>query len=78
MSENQVCQSQVHLTALRYLRVKPRRRELNRRPKPGLRGGGLGSHRLPNHMTRKQTVNATLSKGHHAQNRRTARNFSNL
>jgi hypothetical protein len=29
MSENQACQSQVHVTELRYLRVKPRRRGLN-------------------------------------------------
>jgi hypothetical protein len=41
MSENQACQSQVHVTALRYLTVKPRRRGLNRRLKPGLREGGL-------------------------------------
>jgi hypothetical protein len=40
MSENQACQSHVHVTALRYLRFKPRRMGLNRRLKPGLRGGG--------------------------------------
>jgi hypothetical protein len=40
MSEYQARQSQVHVTVLRYLRVKPRRRGLNRRLKPGLRGGG--------------------------------------
>jgi hypothetical protein len=79
MSENQACQSQVHVTALRYLRGKPRRRGLNKRLKPGLRRwGGTGSHTLPNHVTRKQTVNATLARGHHAQTRRTARNFFNL
>jgi hypothetical protein len=41
MSENQSCQSQVHVTALIYLRVKPRRTGLNRRLKPGLWGEGL-------------------------------------
>jgi hypothetical protein len=41
MSENEVCQSQVHVTALRYLRVKPRRRGLNRQRRPVLQGGGL-------------------------------------
>jgi hypothetical protein len=73
MNENQAFQSQVHVTALRYLRVKPRRRGLNRRLKPGL-WGGAGSHTLPNHVTRKRTVNATLARGHHAQTRQTARN----
>jgi hypothetical protein len=41
MSENQACQSQVHVTVLRYLRVKPRRRGLNKQLKAGLRGGGV-------------------------------------
>jgi hypothetical protein len=75
MSENQECQSQVHVTALQCLRVKPKKRGLNRRLKPILRGGGAGSHTLANHMIGKQTVNTTLAKGHHAQTRRTARNF---
>jgi hypothetical protein len=70
MSENQACQSQVHVIALQCLRVKPRRRGLNRRLKPGQRGGGAGSHTLPNHVTRKGTVKATLARGH----QRTARN----
>jgi hypothetical protein len=79
MSEKQACQSQVHVTAFRYLRVKPRRRGLNRRLKPGLwGGGGTGSHTLPNHVTRKRTVNATLARDHHARTRRTARNFFDL
>jgi hypothetical protein len=44
MSENHACQSQVHVTGLRYLRDKPRRRGLNRRFKPGLRRGLVLSH----------------------------------
>jgi hypothetical protein len=48
---------------------------VNRRLKPILqRGGGAGSHTLPNHVIRKWTVNMTLAKGHHAETRRTARN----
>jgi hypothetical protein len=56
---------EVHVTALRYLRVKPRRRGLNRRLKPGLRGG-TGSPTLPNHVTRKRTVNATFARSYYA------------
>jgi hypothetical protein len=41
MGENQACQSQVHVTVLRCLRVKPRKKGLNRRLKPVLQGGGL-------------------------------------
>ncbi len=78
MNENQACQSQVHVTALRYLRVKTRMRGLNRLLKPGLQGGGIGSHPLPNHVTRKRTVNATVARCHHAQTRHTARNFFNF
>jgi hypothetical protein len=51
VNENQACQSQVHMTALRYLRVKPTRRGLNRRLKPGLQGGGLV---LTHYLTRDQ------------------------
>jgi hypothetical protein len=40
--------------------------------------GGTGSHTLPNYVTRKQTINATLVRGHHAQTWRTARNFLNF
>jgi hypothetical protein len=78
MSENQASHSQVHLTALRYLRVKPRRSGLNRRLKSGLRGWGTGSHTLPNHVTGKRTVNATLARGHHAQTQRAAKTFLNF
>jgi hypothetical protein len=74
MGENQVCRSQVHVTALRCLRVKPKKRGLNRRFKPIL-WGGAGSHTLPNHVIGKQTVNTSLAKGHHAQTQCTARNF---
>ncbi len=49
MSENQNSQSQVHVTALWYLRFKPGNRGLNR-PFTFMRGGG-GSHTLPNHVT---------------------------
>jgi hypothetical protein len=41
MSENQECQSQVHVTVLRCLRVKPGKKGLNRRLRPVLQGGGL-------------------------------------
>jgi hypothetical protein len=76
MGENQACQSQVHVTALRCLRIKPTKRGLNRRLKPILQGGGgAGSHTLPNHVIRKWTVNMTLVKGYHAQTQQTARNF---
>ncbi len=72
MSENQVCQSQVHVTALRCLSVKPGKKGINRRLRPVL--GGTGSHTLPNYVTGKRTVNTTLAKGNHAQTRCTARN----
>jgi hypothetical protein len=78
MGENQAYQSQVHVTALRYLRVKHRTRGLSRRLKPVLQGWGAGSHTLSNHVIRKRTVNTTLARGHHAQTRHTSRNFSNL
>jgi hypothetical protein len=60
---------------VRCLRVKLKKRRLNRRLKPRLRGRGAGSHTLPNHMIGKRTVNMTLAKGHHAQTWRTARNL---
>ncbi len=41
-------------------------------------GEGAGSHPLPGHMIRKQTVNTTLTRGHYAQTQRTARNFFNF
>jgi hypothetical protein len=41
MSENQACQTQVHVTALRCLKIKPGKKGLNRRLRPVLRGGGL-------------------------------------
>jgi hypothetical protein len=44
MSENQACQSQVHVTAQRYLRIKPGKRGLNIWLRPVLRGGGWFSH----------------------------------
>jgi hypothetical protein len=44
MSENQACQSQVHVTALRCLRVKPRKKRLNRRLRPVLWRGDWFSH----------------------------------
>ncbi len=41
MSENQLCQSQVHVTAFRCLRFKSKKAGLNRQlSKPILRGGG--------------------------------------
>ncbi len=49
------------------------KRGLIRWLKPILRGGGAGSHTLPNHVIGKRMVNTTLAKGHHAQTRRTAR-----
>ncbi len=61
------------MTVLRCLRVKPRKRGLNRPLKPVLQGGGTGSHTLPNHVI--GTVNTTFAKGHHAQTWRTTRNF---
>ncbi len=74
MNENQACQSQVHVTALRCLRVKPGKKGLNRRLMPVHWGvGGTGSHTLPNHVIGKWMVNMTLAKGYHAQTQRTAR-----
>jgi hypothetical protein len=49
MSENQNSQSQVLVTALRYLKFKPGKRGLNS-PFTCHAGGG-GSHTLPNHVT---------------------------
>jgi hypothetical protein len=40
MSENEACQSEAHVTALRCPRVKPKKRGLNRQLKPILLGGG--------------------------------------
>jgi hypothetical protein len=40
ISEDQVCQSQVHVTARRYLIFKPGKQGLNSWPRPVLRGGG--------------------------------------
>jgi hypothetical protein len=74
MGENQACQSQVHVTALRSLRVRPRKWGLNRRLKPVLQGGGVGSHTLPNHVIGNWMVNTTLAKDHHAHTWCTARN----
>ncbi len=74
LSENQACQSKVHVTALRCLRNKPGKKGLNRRLRPVLRGG-VGSHTLPNNVIGKQMVNMTLAKGHHAQTWLTARKF---
>jgi hypothetical protein len=51
MNENQVCQSQVHVTVRRYLIFKPGKPGLNSWLRPVLRGGGNGSHTLPNHET---------------------------
>jgi hypothetical protein len=75
MSENQACWSQVHLTAFWCLRVKLKKRVLNRWLKPILQGGRPGSHPTPNQMIGKRTVNTTLTKGHQAQTPLTARNF---
>jgi hypothetical protein len=61
MSENQACQSQVHVTEFRCLRVKPQKAGLNRRLK-----AHAGSHPTPNHVIGKRTVNMTLAKGNHA------------
>jgi hypothetical protein len=74
MGENQAYQLQVHVTALRCLRIKPRKRGLNRQLKPVLQGGA-DSHTLPNHLIEKRAVNMALAKGHHAQTRRKAKFF---
>ncbi len=50
-SENQNSQSQVHATASQYLRFKPGKRGLNSPFTCPARGGGGGSHTLPNHVT---------------------------
>jgi hypothetical protein len=68
----------VHVTALQCLRVKPRKTGLNMRLKSVLRGGGAGSHTSPNQVIRKWMVNMTLSKGHYAQTRHTARKYFNV
>jgi hypothetical protein len=41
MGENQACQSQVHVSELQCLKVKPKKGGLNRRLKHVLLGGGL-------------------------------------
>jgi hypothetical protein len=73
MNENQVCQSQVHVTARRHLISKPGKRGLNSRLRPVLWGGGIVLT-LPNRDW-KRTVNMTLAKGDHTKTWRTARNF---
>ncbi len=78
MGENQACQSQVHMTALRYLRVQRRMRELNRRLKPVLQRGGTCSLTVPNHVIRQRMVNVTLASGHHAHPRHTSCPSRNL
>jgi hypothetical protein len=52
MSENQLCQSQVHVTAFWCLRMKPQKVGLNRRLKAHIAkgGGGPGSHPTSNHV----------------------------
>ncbi len=76
MGKNQACQSQVHVTALRCLRVKIKKRGINRRIKPILRGGA-GSYTLPNHVIGKRMVNKTLVKaeGSSCSDPGTARNL---
>jgi hypothetical protein len=66
MSENQLCQSQVHVTEFRCLRVRPSKVGLNRRLTTHTAGEGPGSHPTPNHVIGKRTVNTTLANGHHA------------
>jgi hypothetical protein len=66
MSENQSCQSQVHVTVFRCLRVKPQKGGLNRQLKAHTEGGGPGSHPTPDHVIGKWMFNMTLTKGHHA------------
>jgi hypothetical protein len=67
ISENQLYQSQVHVTVFRCQRVKTQKAGLNRRLKAHtVGGGGPGSHPTPNHMRGNQTVNTTIVKGHHA------------
>ncbi len=75
VNENQAWWSQVHATAFRYLRVKSKKQGLSRQSMPILRGGGADFHPTPGQVTRKQTVNMTLAKDHHAQTRRTDINF---
>ncbi len=43
-----------------------------------LKCGGAGSHTLPNRVIEKWMVNTTLTKGHHTQTWRNARNFQNF
>jgi hypothetical protein len=63
MGDNQACQSQVHVTVLWCLRVKPKKQGLNRRLKPILLVLGAGSHTLPNHVIGKRMVNTTPGEG---------------
>ncbi len=63
MGDNQACQSQVHVTALWCLRVKPKKQGLNRRLKPILLVLGAGSHTLPNPVIGKRVVNTTHGEG---------------
>jgi hypothetical protein len=63
MNENQVCQSQVHVTAKWYLICKPGKRGLNSQLRPVLRVGGTGSDTLPYHVTGNGR-STTLVKGH--------------
>jgi hypothetical protein len=67
MSENQSCQSQVHVLTFRCLRVKPKKADLNRLLKGHTAQWGLGSYPTPNHLIQKRTVNTTLVKVHHAE-----------
>jgi hypothetical protein len=48
MSENQLCQSEVHVTAFWCLRIKPQKAGLNRRLKVHFAGGGGGAWFSPN------------------------------
>jgi hypothetical protein len=57
---------------------KDQRKGLNRLFSAMLQVGGSGSHTLPGHVIRKWMVNTTLARGHPAQTRCTARNFSDF
>jgi hypothetical protein len=65
ISENQSCQSQVHVKGFWGLRVRRQKVGLNRQLKPHT-AGGVWFSPTPNHMIGKWTVNMTLAKGHHA------------
>ncbi len=65
IGENQLCRSQVHVTAFWGTEGYAPKRGLNRLPNACSGGGGwLGSHPTPNHVIGKWTVNTTLAKGH--------------